>query len=257
MLIEKLHMVTAKFEEECQHYPHHSPMSVDIISHRLQLFLALANELTSVEDRYTFYDLNEEIHYYKSQKPEFFRYGVFYDKLLELEVRKPLGQRKYYRKQYKILKAESTRILEHIIYYRLGGTDKDHLLFTKEAASKDINIIIRALVMLEKYLDTVNDKRTILEKISDHAVLKWTGTKTEYGELLQLLQSKAVINQGKLSITETHEHLSKVLGVEVHDIHKLTHEIMQRKEPAKFLMQGVQYIREKQQQFFTRIFNRK
>ena len=48
-----------------------------------------------------------------------------------------------------------------------------------------------------------------------------------------------------------------MLNVEITDIHTTTHEIMQRKEPARFLLKAVEAMRKKQQELFDRIYNKK
>ena len=257
MLAERLHIVTRKFEDACLGYPHTKPMSILLIKERYDLFLQLTTELAGIEQSYRFQNSEEEISYFKSAKPEFYKYGVYYERILDLESHKPLGDHKYYSRKRKSLTEESVQIMEFLTYYRTGGTLRDEELFIKTANHRDIYSLIKALEMLEKYLDNVNDKRSLEEKIADNATLRWTGTQAEFAEMVNSLQLMQVLNNGEASTSDISEYLSTMLNVEITDIHKSTHEIMQRKEPARFMLKAVEALRKKQLALFEKIYNKK
>ena len=255
MLVEKLHTVTQKFEEACLGIPHTERMSILLIKERYDHFLKLSGELAIIEQSYNFAGPEEEVEYFKMIRPEFYKYGIYYERILDLELHRPLADHKYYSKQNKLLVQESREMLELIAYYRMGETQRDKELFSKAANHRDVYALIKALEMLEKYLS--NDNRSLDEKIAENSTLKWTGTQAEFAEMVNTLQLMRVINNGDATNTEISEFLSRMLNVEITDIHTTTHEIMQRKEPARFLLKAVEAMRKKQQELFDRIYNKK
>jgi hypothetical protein len=61
--------------------------------------------LLQTERNYTFSDLEEEINYYKNEKPEFQKYGIYYEIVYDLELhRSPLAL-KYYKKTAKKIRS--------------------------------------------------------------------------------------------------------------------------------------------------------
>ena len=51
----------------------------------------LTEELLEVERTYIFKDQAEEIRYYKMEKPEFMKYGIFIDRVYDMYLDEPFG----------------------------------------------------------------------------------------------------------------------------------------------------------------------
>ncbi|MBK8516141.1 MAG: hypothetical protein IPL55_07580 [Saprospiraceae bacterium] len=59
----------------------------------LNLHIKLTEELLEAECTYVFKDQAEEIRYYKIEKPEFIKYGVFIHRVYEMHKEEPIGFR--------------------------------------------------------------------------------------------------------------------------------------------------------------------
>ncbi|MBK9736316.1 MAG: RteC domain-containing protein [Saprospiraceae bacterium] len=125
---------------------------------RLHIFIGFSDELAEHESSYTFVTLKEEIDYYKYEKPRFQKYGIFYNKLLAIELNVPMGSKKvkkaHYDTAYENISTFYNENQELITYYRLKSTEKDHRIFTRNSLNNHIFALIEAASMMEEFYTT-------------------------------------------------------------------------------------------------------
>ena len=255
MLFEKLQNIINEFDDKCHVLPHISKMHIDTIKYRFAEAGRLLEQLATVEKEHVFENGDDEIQYYKLCKPAFTSYCIYYDIILELESKKPYGDDDYYKERRIELKNDSKEIIQYISYYRIKETSKDQEYFTRNSNRKDIFAVVKAYEMLEKYID-LNDGRSIEEKINDTPILKWTNSKADFTEMVNVFHINKCFNDGDATMEEISGTLGKSWNVDVPDIHAATHDIFKRKEPAKFSLLSVESIKNKHKVFLNKIFNR-
>ena len=94
MLSKKLNINLNRFLGK---YPDHFDMIYDReeLKERLDAFVVLNGELTRYEREYEFNSIEEEIQYYKIEKPTFQHLGIYYERVYNLELEKLHGDKKY------------------------------------------------------------------------------------------------------------------------------------------------------------------
>lgn len=225
MLLQKLHSIIQRFEENCKQFLI-DPLFPNIgIKQKLEIYRELSQELTNEESAYNFINVDEEIKYYKFDKPEFIKYGIFYERIEGIETNRPFGERKYYKKMLKDMTNEFESSKTNIIYFRSGGIEKDQELFSRESTQNHIFGLIKALYLVEKYLNDKVGKSSENETIENKSPLIWTGTQNQYSEMLNGFDELRVINNGELTLTELNTHFGKMLNINVRDIHSGTNEV--------------------------------
>lgn len=171
-----------------------------------------------------FKDKNEEIHFFKYQKPAIVSKLIYYNAIYKIEAKKPFGGKEviedYLNKELSELKRFYDRNAEFCKYYRTGSSYLDHTYFIrgkhdiklsldtfffeadpKFSTSHDYKIakIIandRLQVYLEEKLNNGNQKKPF-----DNSPLNWTGTKAAATELIYSLHSQGVFNNGNADIS--------------------------------------------------------
>jgi hypothetical protein len=255
MLLEKLQYIINEFDGKCQELPHISRMNFDTIRYRFSEARRLLEHLSVLENDYTFEKGDDEVQYYKLYKPAFTSYCIYYERLLYLESNKPFGDESYYKECRDTLKANSKEIIKYISYYRIKETCNDQEYFNRSSNKKDIFAVIKAYEMLEKYID-FKDGRSIEEKINDTPLLKWTKSKADFAEMVNGFHLNKCFNDGNTTLEEINENLGRLWNVDVPDIHSATHDILQRKEPAKFSISLMDSIRNKKNLLLEKLFGR-
>ncbi len=254
MLLKELHIMINSFDKFCNNIDHTSFLSLVTINERRNFVVENISKLTELEKDYSFTSPSDEINYYKNERPKFVQYGIYYERLLDLEGGKPIGrEKKYYEDLENGLYENSLTIIEELKYYRLGSSEKDTIWFIKNSDKCDIFAVINALLMLQKYLDYRLDNRPIEEKIADNKRLKWTGTQAEYVEELLSWKETKVINDGDVTLKELHERFQLFFEVNITDFNGTSHEIMFRLEPAKFCIKKAKALKAKQQRLQNKL----
>ena len=257
MLLQQLYNITIRFEENCKQFLIDPLFPNFSIKQKLDIYKELSKELTIGESEYNFINVAEEIKYYKYDKPEFLKYGVFYKRIGEIETNRPLGDKKYYKKVLKNMKKEYETMKESITYFRTGENDKDEKLFSRKSDQNHIFGLIKGLHMVEKYLMDKEDNSTMNKNTDSTCPLNWTGSLNQYNEMLNGLDELRVINNGEISLTQLNYQFGKMLNVNVKDIHSGTNEILKRKEPARFGLSLVDAIYNKRDRLLEKDIERR
>lgn len=256
MLSKKLHIILNQFLGK---YPDPFDMMFDIdeIKDRLDAFVELSEELNISEMEYEFSSIDEEVLYYKIDKPAFQHLGIYYERIYHLELEKPFGDRKYYSKLLKLMINDWNLIKDEIIYYRSKQKVKDKTIFKKDSKDNHIFALIKALEMIEKYLLKASDTNSVEDIIASYQKIKWTGPIVKLSELLNGLKLTNVINNGDMTLEEMSQHFGKFLNIEIKDIHGATHDLLARKEPAKYSKEITSKLEQKKDELIEKDYHRR
>jgi len=127
-----------QFREELQGVESAAPEAVKRLSAGMAVirkYLALLRERV-IPGGFT--DANSEIDFFKSVKPRFYSWLIYYQECYAIEVQVPLGDGKerlaYYAEQLKYIRRFFRQHEFHYQYFKLGAVELDHLWFVRGAA---------------------------------------------------------------------------------------------------------------------------
>ncbi len=215
--------------------------------------------------KYKFKSTNEEIKYFKIQKPKLISKLIYFGKVYHIETNKPQGtdksKRKYLLNELDKINRYFENNLDFIRYYRSNETYLDHKYFIrnkidfrhsqesfsieldkKQSTSFDFKIAkIMANDLLQVYLHDElkhlelydkKDKSQVVHKLG----LTWTAPKVQLIEIIYAFHSAGAFNNGKAELKEVASHLESLFGVELGQYHRTFLEIRIRKTGrTKFL----------------------
>lgn len=239
--------------------------------HRLQTVL---NDLRIKVQNYIFLTKEDEILFFKTQKPEILARLLFFYKIYRIETQCPNGSdeaiRNYINRELDNLTYFFNRNLDFYQYYRSHSTMYDKYYFVRGKADirlcadsaqfdKDPNFStgydytvakILANEMLRIYL---NQRLQLLEKkqltndikisLSDFK-LKWTGTKSEAIEWGYGLFAAKTLNYGNATIKEVMAFVETAFDIELGDYYRTYLSLKNRKKDRTafftFIMEQLQ-----------------
>lgn len=238
----------------------------NIIEKSQKSFTCVTNALKQLKAfvlEYKFFNDQEEILFFKKQKPELYSKSIYYKKIAEIESLRPIGcfdeQEIYLRGELKKLTFYFSEHKDFYQYYRMESTNFDDRYFSREkndlkqkmkGADIDDNFstgydytvakIIafnRVEVFLNKELDKIqlNPKNPHVDHLGILEKFRWTGSKISLYELIYSLCSAAVLNDGNCEINELTELFEQIFNVRLDDIYRGFQDIKLRSNPTKFL----------------------
>jgi hypothetical protein len=239
MLFEKLRSILKEFEEACSETPHTKCFALPLIQFRLDLFNALSDSISKIENDFVFNVPDDEILYYKVIKPQFYKYGVFYNNIFKIISRYPLGLKKGSNKHYfaclKDLRKTFKRQIDMFEYYRAGYDNNDNVIFRKNFEERHIFAILQGTQMIEDFLHNATDPRSFEEKLKDYPKFKWTGTKIQAVILVNVMVKGNLINNGNVTIADLMEHFQATYDIDLKDYYKKYQDNINSPDPFKFL----------------------
>ncbi|VTP91500.1 RteC domain-containing protein [Sphingobacterium daejeonense] len=204
-----------------------------------------------------FKNIDEEIHFFKYQKPVIVSKLIYYNAIYKIETRRPYGNKrikKYFAKELKKLKRFFDNNIDFYKYYRSNNSFVDEKFFVRGkhdirlwldtfyfeadhrfSTSHDYKvakIIANDLIQvyLEDRLNNINVKKS-----SDNS-LKWTASKTALTELIYALYSHGVFNGGNTDIKLIAKGFEDAFNIELGDFYHTFMELKARKiNRTKFL----------------------
>jgi len=226
-------------------------------SHACALVLAGANaRLKEFIVGYEFEDQQEEIDFFKNEKPALISLYIYHCQVYDIEIRRPVGGTDVH---HDYLNRELSRLQDYIEhcpnfyrYYRLGATDKDALYFTRERfeiggqfleasmCERDpkystncdymlakIQADERLEVLLKSRLDDLEHPR------EEAAQLPWMAKKAYLIELLYALDSYRVF--GRIPLKRVVMVFQKLLGIDLGNVSSEFFRMKDRNDPTPFL----------------------
>lgn len=223
----------------------------------IQLILQSLADLKEFVLKHDFKNMEEEIHFFKYQKPVIVSKLIYYNAIYKIETRRPYGNKrtkKYFTKELKKLKRFFENNLDFYKYYRSNNSfvdekifvrgkhdirlwldtfyfEADHL-FSTSHDYKVAKIIANDLIQvyLEDKLNNINVK-----KVSDNS-LKWTASKTALIELIYGLYSQGVFSNGNADIKVIAKTFEGTFNIDLGDFYHTFLELKSRKiNKTKFL----------------------
>lgn len=212
---------------------------------------------------YTFCNEQEEILFFKKQKPELYSKSIYYKKITEIESFRPIGcyeeQEIYLREELKILTQFFSQHKDFYQYYRMELTHLDDIYFLRrnndlKQKMKGVDIDnnfstvhdytvakIIAYNQLEVFLNKdleriqLKYKNPHVEHLGVFEDIKWTGSKISLYELIYSLCNAGVLNNGSCEISELTTLFEQMFNICLDDIYRGFQDIKLRSNQTKFL----------------------
>src|SRR5665213_132208 len=216
-------------------------------------------EFRNIFETYNFKDSPEEIHFFKSVKPKFYSWLIYFLRILSLETGRPTGSvnavETYLQKNLSRLTTYFKNNLEFYQYYRSGCTHLDELYFLRKETGiyigveetyfysdpqfstthdhKVAKILANELIRIyisESIASLDEEKENTAPARNIKSALKWTGSKTALIELLYGLQASGVFNNGNADIKLIASFLESMFLVDLGNYYRVFQEIRIRKK---------------------------
>lgn len=249
--------IIKKLEDEIKEVSLELDGSIALYEVIIELILSRLSEIKEYTLKNGFDSINEEIHFFKYQKPVIVAKLIYYNAIYKIETKKPYGEKqvkKYLNKEQKKLKKFFDNNIDFYKYYRSGNSFLDENFFVRgkhdirlwldtfyfEAdhrfcTSHDYKVAkIIANDLIQVYLeDQLNSNQ---EKAFDNSSLNWTGSKTALTELIYALNSHGVFNNGNADIRLIAKTFESTLNIDLGDFYHTFMELKSRKiNQTKFL----------------------
>ena len=231
--------------------------SIQRVEAIIQLIIQTLSKLKEYVLKRGFKNTDEEIHFFKYQKPIIVSKLIYYNAIYKIETRKPYGAKrikKFLNKELKKLKKFFDNNIDFYKYYRSGNSFLDENFFIRgkhdirmwldtfyfEAdhrfcTSHDYKVAkIIANDLIQVYLeDQLNSNH---KKVSDSSSLHWTGSKTALTELIYALYAQGVFNNGNTDIKLIAKTFETAFNIDLGDFYHTFMELKARKiNRTKFL----------------------
>lgn len=206
-----------------------------------------------------FKNTDEEIRFFKYQKPAIVAKLIYYNALYKIETKKPYGAkpiRKYLNKELKKLKRFFDNNLDFYKYYRNNSSYLDGSFFVRGkhdiklwldtyyfqsdhtfSTSHDYKVAkIIANDLIQVYIEDQLYSKFKKNKSTAQKKLKWTGSKVALIELIYALHYQNVFDNGNNDIREVAQYFESAFGIDLGNFYQTYLELRNRKmNRTKFL----------------------
>ena len=246
-----------KLENEIKELEIDADCSIERIEAVIKLIIKCLSDVKHYVLKRGFKNVDEEIRFFKYQKPIIVSKLIYYNAIYKIETRRPYGNKrtkKYFVKELKKLKRFFENNLDFYKYYRSNNSFFDEQFFVRGkhdirlwldtfyfeadhrfSTSHDYKvakIIANDLIQvyLEDRLNNINVK-----KVSDNSLI-WTASKTALTELIYALYSHGAFNNGNTEIKLIAKTFEDAFNIELGDFYHTFMELKARKiNRTKFL----------------------
>lgn len=229
----------------------------------IKVVMETIDDLKKHISKHTFPTEEEEIEFFKVIKPHFLSKLLYFRKIYQIEISKPVAGDKYitkhYQQQFEKINKFYNKNKEFYKYYRSNNRnlDKNYFLRGKHDIRLIVNshfyqsdllfstshdFIVAQIIANDKLLQFLKDRKLqeksmkIIEprKVGNH--LKWTAGKAGIIELIYALHTQGVFNHGGSDIKEMIQFFETTFQIELGQFHRTFSEISSRKtDRTKFL----------------------
>lgn len=248
--------ISQKLEREIRELEIEYDCSIQRIENVIQLIIQTLSDLKKFVLKQGFKNADEEIYFFKHQKPVIVAKLIYYNAVYKIETKKPNGAKaikKYLNEELRKLKRYFDNNLEFYKYYRTNNTFIDDKLFIR--GKYDIKLSLDTIyfetdhrfstshdykaakiiandqiqIYIEDQLNNNNQK-----KPSNNFALNWAESKTALTELIYALHSQGAFgNADIIAIAKTFE---STFNISLGDFYHTFMELKARKiNPTKFL----------------------
>ena len=214
---------------------------LNILKKSLEASLVLGDAFQKKKEfisTYTFRDEVEEIEFFKVIKPRLFYRLIYYRKIYNIEMNRPVGvesQRAYLIDEIKAINRYNAKRSDFVRYYRSGLTHMDSMYYLRGSIDtalylesfhherdpsfstncdfKVARILANELLIqyLTKELEVFEQRQ--VEQSLPRVRLTWNGTKTELVEQIFAWDSRKVF--GNIPLTRLAEYIQTVFNIEL------------------------------------------
>ncbi|MCM1151646.1 MAG: RteC domain-containing protein [Alistipes sp.] len=214
---------------------------LNILKKSLEASLVLGDAFQRMRDfvaTYTFKNEAEEIEFFKTVKPRLYHRLIYYRKVYNIEMNRPVGiesQTAYLRDEIKAINRYNAKRSDFVRYYRSGMTHLDSLYylrgradttlylesfhyerdpkFSTNADFKVAKLLANELLLpyLYKELEALEQQQT--EQSLPRVRITWCGTKTELYEQIFAWNSRKVF--GEVPLSRLLDYVSTVFNIEL------------------------------------------
>lgn len=203
---------------------------------------------------------DEEIRFFKYQKPVIVAKLIYYNAVYKIEAKKPNGRKEvledYFNSKLSDLKTYFDENMSFYSYYRTESTHLDETYFLRGRhdiklgldtyyfetdhnfnTSHDYKVAkIIANDLIEEYLENQLFKTVINDSPKNPTNLNWTGNKSALIELIYALHSQGIFNNGNVDIKPIVTVFERTFNIDLGDFYHTFLEIKYRKiNRTKFL----------------------
>lgn len=225
----------------------------------IHLILECLSEVKEHVLKRGFKNIEEEIRFFKYQKPVILSKLIYYNAIYKIETKKPYGAkpiRKYLNKELKKLKRFFDNNLDFYKYYRSNNSLLDEKYFVRGrhdiklwldtyyfqsdqsfSTSHDYKVAkIIANDLIQVYIEDQLYHKFKKNKSKAQKKLKWTGSKVALIELIYALYYQNVFDNGNNDIREVAQYFESAFGIDLGNFYQTYLELRNRKmNRTKFL----------------------
>ena len=252
------HETYLKLETAIQELEIESDCPIKRIEAVIQLVIQSFSDLKKFVLKNDFKNTEEEIHFFKYQKPIIVSKLIYYNAVYKIETKKPYGEKqikKFLNKELNKLKKFFDSNIDFYKYYRSGNSFLDENFFIRGkhdirlwldtfyfeadhrfSTSHNYKVAkILANDLIQVYLeDQLNNKH--YKKANSKSPLSWTGSKTALTELIYALYAQGVFNNGNTDIKLIAKTFESTFNIDLGDFYHTFMELKARKiNRTKFL----------------------
>lgn len=216
---------------------------LNILKKSLEASLVLGDAFQRLRDfitNYTFKSEDEEIEFFKVIKPRLYHRLIYYRKVYNIEMNRPVGvesQKAYLIDEIKAINRYNTKRSDFVRYYRSGLTHLDSLYYLREridtalylesfhyerdpkfSTNADFKVAkLLANELLSAYLKGELEALEYVKTASTNSLpsvrLTWQDSKTDLTELIYLLDSKRSF--GNVPLSQLAAYIAKVFNIQL------------------------------------------
>lgn len=247
-----------KLENEIKELELENDCQIQRIEAVIKLIIKCLYEVKQFVLKREFKNTDEEIRFFKHQKPVIVSKLIYYNAIYKIETKKPNGAkaiRKYLNDELKKLKRYFDNNLEFYKYYRTNNTFIDDKLFLR--GKHDIKLSLDTVYfetdhrfstshdykaakiiandLIQIYIEDQLHNNSVSGK-SDSSHIYWTSSKTALTELIYALYAQGVFNNGNTDIKFIAKTFESTFNVDLGDFYHTFMELKARKiNRTKFL----------------------
>lgn len=233
----------------------------DIIKDVPDIITILENgfsKLKNIVSEFVFDSIDSEIIFFKEIKPRLFSKLIYFRKIYQLELNRPVSNyetiRSYLEKEHEQINLFCNKNIEFIQYYRSGKTILDEYYFIRGRHEIELNLesfyferdpkfsthydfkVARLLAsdMLAAHLNYQLSKLKYQEENNFSTDIEipsaqWTDKKTALAEIIYGIYEEKSINSGNIEIKALATIFGKIFNIDLSDIYHIYLEIRSRK----------------------------
>ncbi len=241
----------SKLEIEINDLENEHNCLIERVEKTIHLIVDCLSEMKKYVIKKEFKTVDDEILFFKHQKPVIVAKLIYYNAIYKIEAKKPYGEKqvkKYLTAELKKLKKFFDRNIEFYKYYRSNHTYIDEKFFVRGnhdiklwldtyyfesdqnfSTSHDFKVAkIMANDLIQVYIERQLYQNN-QEKSVDNLAINWTGSKASLTELIYALHSQGVLNNGNADIKLIVKMFERNFNIDLGDFYHTFMELKSRK----------------------------